>query len=122
MQADNSDHLAEAARRRREQTLSRAHRALRELEDSDQPVTIATVAARAWQRSLRRRSPGRLAITRSRIRAQDLVAEVHLLGVLAVPPLWQGKRHAGRVQDAGQCLGDGEPSAWDLGSAKPCRR
>jgi ribosomal protein L29 len=53
MRADNSHHLAEAARRRREQTLTRARQALQQLEHSDQPVTIATVAAhagvsRAW--------------------------------------------------------------------------
>jgi hypothetical protein len=53
MRADNSHHLAEAARRRREQTLTRARQALQQLEDSGQPVTIATAAAhagvsRAW--------------------------------------------------------------------------
>ncbi|MGH3680753.1 MAG: DUF6262 family protein [Natronosporangium sp.] len=47
MRADNSHHLAEAARRRREQTLTRARRALQQLQDGGQPVTIATVAARA---------------------------------------------------------------------------
>jgi DNA-binding SARP family transcriptional activator len=45
--------MAEAARRRREQTLTRAHHALQQLVDSGQPVTIATLAAhadvsRAW--------------------------------------------------------------------------
>jgi ribosomal protein L29 len=53
MRADNSHHLAEAARRRREQTLTRARQALQQLQDSGQPVTITTVAAhagvsRAW--------------------------------------------------------------------------
>lgn len=53
MRADNSHHLAEAARRRREQTLTRAHHALQQLEADGQPVTIATLAAhagvsRAW--------------------------------------------------------------------------
>jgi 7-keto-8-aminopelargonate synthetase-like enzyme len=53
VRADNSRHLIEAARRRREQTLARAHHALQQLEASGQPVTIAAVAAhagvsRAW--------------------------------------------------------------------------
>lgn len=53
MRADNSRHLAAAARRRREQTLTRARHALQQMEASGQPVTIATVAAhagvsRAW--------------------------------------------------------------------------
>src|SRR5437764_555708 len=47
MRADNSHHLAAATRRRREQTLARAHKALQELEDSGQPITIAALAARA---------------------------------------------------------------------------
>lgn len=53
MRADNSRHLAEAARRRREQTLTRAHHALQQLEASGQPVTVAALAthagvSRAW--------------------------------------------------------------------------
>jgi hypothetical protein len=45
--ADNSHHLVAAARRRREQTLARAHEALRDLESSGAAVTIAAVAAKA---------------------------------------------------------------------------
>jgi len=47
MRADNSHHLAAATQRRREHTLARARKALRELEDSGQPITIAALAAKA---------------------------------------------------------------------------
>lgn len=47
MRADNSAHLIAATHRRSEQTLARARKALAELTDSGQPVTISTVAARA---------------------------------------------------------------------------
>lgn len=47
MRADNSAHLAAAARRRSEQTRARAEQALRELTDSGEPVTVSAVAARA---------------------------------------------------------------------------
>jgi hypothetical protein len=47
MRADNSPHLAEAARRRSEQTTARARQALADMQHSGQPVTIAAVAARA---------------------------------------------------------------------------
>ena len=53
MRADNSRHLAEAARRRSEHTTSRARQALAELQNAGLPVTISTVAdrggvSRAW--------------------------------------------------------------------------
>lgn len=47
MRADNSAHLAAAARRRSEQTLARARKALRELSDAGAPITVSAVAARA---------------------------------------------------------------------------
>jgi hypothetical protein len=47
MRADNSAHLVAAARRRSEQTLVRARRALRELTVAGEPVTVSAVAARA---------------------------------------------------------------------------
>ena len=47
MRADNSAHLVAAARRRREQTLARARRALHELTAAGEPVTVSAVAARA---------------------------------------------------------------------------
>lgn len=47
MRADNSHHLAEAARRRAEKTTARARKAIAEMQGSGQPVTIAAVAARA---------------------------------------------------------------------------
>jgi len=47
MRADNSHHLAEAARQRSEQTMTRARQALAEMQDAGQPVTIAAIAARA---------------------------------------------------------------------------
>lgn len=47
MRADNSHHLAAAARQRREQTLAKAHDALRDLEASGAAVTIAAIAAKA---------------------------------------------------------------------------
>jgi hypothetical protein len=53
MRADNSRHLAEAARLRSEQATSRARRALTELRNAGLPVTISAVAdrggvSRAW--------------------------------------------------------------------------
>jgi hypothetical protein len=53
MPADNSAHLRDAARRRREQTLQRARDALRQLEADGAPVTFELVArtagvSRAW--------------------------------------------------------------------------
>lgn len=53
MRADNSHHLATAARARREQTLNRARTAIQQLQEAGQPITITTVAAtakvsRAW--------------------------------------------------------------------------
>jgi hypothetical protein len=47
MRADNSRHLAEAARKRSEQTMDRARQALAEMRSAGQPVTIAAVAAQA---------------------------------------------------------------------------
>ena len=47
MRADNSHHLAEAARRRSELTVARARQALAEMQAAGQPVTIAKVAAGA---------------------------------------------------------------------------
>jgi hypothetical protein len=53
MPADNSVHLRAAAARRREQTLQRAHDALRQLEADGDPITFDLVArtagvGRAW--------------------------------------------------------------------------
>ena len=47
MRADNSHHLAAAARKRRAATLERARDALRRLEASGEPVTFRSVAAAA---------------------------------------------------------------------------
>lgn len=47
MRADNSRHLADAARRRRDDTLSRAHAALQRLRDAGQPVSVARLATEA---------------------------------------------------------------------------
>lgn len=86
MQADNSAHLAKAARRRSERTLARAEQALRDLEDTAQPVTVTAVAtragvSRAWlynrpdlrQRieALRQASPRLAATTQAAERASD---------------------------------------------------
>ena len=53
MRADNSQHLAAAARQRREATLDRAREALRRLEQAGEPVTFRRVAeaarvSRSW--------------------------------------------------------------------------
>lgn len=47
MLADNSHHLIEHARQRRQETLERARRALAELIETGQPVTVAELASRA---------------------------------------------------------------------------
>lgn len=47
MRADNSHHLAAAARQRHEQTMAKAHEAMRHLEASGAAVTIAAIAAKA---------------------------------------------------------------------------
>lgn len=47
MRADNSRHLAQAARHRSEQTMTRALQALAELETAGQAITVTAVAARA---------------------------------------------------------------------------
>jgi hypothetical protein len=47
MRADNSRHLASAARDRAEQTRAKALRALRDLEDAGRPVTFEAVAREA---------------------------------------------------------------------------
>jgi hypothetical protein len=47
MHADNTHCLIEHARQRRQQTLERARRALAELSDTGQPVTVAKLASRA---------------------------------------------------------------------------
>jgi hypothetical protein len=47
MRADNSRHLADAARKRSERTMSRARQALAEMHKAGQPVTMTTLAARA---------------------------------------------------------------------------
>ena len=47
MRADNSQHLAAAARQRREQTLARARQALSDLEAGGGRVTITAIAAKA---------------------------------------------------------------------------
>jgi AraC-like DNA-binding protein len=47
MKADNTSHLAKAAHRRAEQTRRRAVTALRQLTNTDQPLTVSTLAQRA---------------------------------------------------------------------------
>lgn len=47
MRADNSRHLADAARRRAEQTMARARQALADMQNGGEPITITAVAARA---------------------------------------------------------------------------
>lgn len=47
VRADNSHHLIDAARRRREDTLARAHTALQRLSDDGQPVSVARLATEA---------------------------------------------------------------------------
>jgi hypothetical protein len=47
MLADNSHYLIEHARQRRQQTLERARRALAELAETGQSVTVAKLASRA---------------------------------------------------------------------------
>lgn len=47
MRADNSRHLAKAARSRAEQTRRRAVTTLRQLATTDQPVTVSVLAQRA---------------------------------------------------------------------------
>lgn len=67
MRADNSGHLAAAARERAEQTRARALRALRRLEDTGHPVTFEAVAREAG-------------VSRSWLYSQpDIQAEIHEL-------------------------------------------
>jgi hypothetical protein len=47
MQADHGHRLAEHARERHRQTLRRAEKAITELANADEPVTVASVAKRA---------------------------------------------------------------------------
>jgi PHD/YefM family antitoxin component YafN of YafNO toxin-antitoxin module len=47
MRADNSHHLAAAARRRRTQALDRARTTIQEIRNTGQPITITALAARA---------------------------------------------------------------------------
>lgn len=47
MRVDNSHHLAAAAQRRREQTLTRARAAIQQARDSGEPITITALATRA---------------------------------------------------------------------------
>jgi Family of unknown function (DUF6262) len=47
VRADNSHHLVDAARRRRDDTLARAHAALQRLGDAGQPVSVARLATEA---------------------------------------------------------------------------
>lgn len=47
MRADNSHHLVEAARRRRQNTVTRADLALRRLLDTGEPVSVARLATEA---------------------------------------------------------------------------
>jgi hypothetical protein len=47
MRSDNTHHLLAAAQRRRDSTLERAQRALRELSETGQRYTVTDVAARA---------------------------------------------------------------------------
>lgn len=47
MRADNTRHLAKAAHLRADQTRRRALAALRQLANTDQPVTVSTLAQRA---------------------------------------------------------------------------
>ena len=47
MRSDNSQHLVDAARRRRTDTLERAHRALRELSETGQRHSVTQIAAHA---------------------------------------------------------------------------
>ena len=47
MRADNTHHLLAAAERRRDSTLERAKRTLRELSETTQRYTVTDIAARA---------------------------------------------------------------------------
>ncbi|GAA2420656.1 DUF6262 family protein [Mycolicibacterium llatzerense] len=47
MRSDNTHHLLAAAQRRRDSTLERAQRTLRELSETDQRYTVTDLAARA---------------------------------------------------------------------------
>jgi uncharacterized protein involved in type VI secretion and phage assembly len=47
MLADNAHYLVEHAKQRRQETLERAHRALAELAETGQSVTVAELASRA---------------------------------------------------------------------------
>ena len=47
VRADNSHYLVDAARRRRDDTLARAHAALQRLGDAGQPVSVARLATEA---------------------------------------------------------------------------
>ena len=47
MRADNTRHLAKAAHRRAEQTRRRAVTALRQRDDTNEPLTVSTLAQRA---------------------------------------------------------------------------
>jgi hypothetical protein len=47
MRSDNTHHLLAAAQRRRDSTLARAQRTLRELSETDQRYTVTDLAARA---------------------------------------------------------------------------
>lgn len=47
VRADNSHHIVDAARRRREDTLARAEAALQRLRDTGGPISVARLAAEA---------------------------------------------------------------------------
>ena len=53
MRPDNTHHLLAAAQRRRDSTLERAQRALRELSETTQRYTVTDIAARAGFSELR---------------------------------------------------------------------
>lgn len=63
MSADHAHHLAQHARQRHERTLQRASETLTTLVEAGEPVSIAALASRASDESLRRR----LALAHQRI-------------------------------------------------------
>jgi hypothetical protein len=57
MRPDNTHHLLAAAQRRRDSTLERDQRTLRELSETTQRYTVTDIAARALLTELRGGSP-----------------------------------------------------------------
>ena len=74
MRPDNTHHLLAAAQRRRDSTLERAQRTLRELSETTQRYTVTDIAARALLTELKWTSAhvnGEVAVSGVTVTARD---------------------------------------------------